>query len=87
MRRETVEAVVRWQNGLDDGEPLEITFHGGEPLVPGAEFYRMVLPLLREGLAPRRVRFGMQWRPDRGKTQAAYWIAKGQEDVEQVSWS
>ena len=41
MRRQTVEAIVRWQNALDDGDALEITFHGGEPLVPGAEFYRM----------------------------------------------
>lgn len=60
MRRETVEAVVHWQNALNDGDALEITFHGGEPLVPGAAFYRMALPLLREGLAPRRVRFAMQ---------------------------
>lgn len=60
MRRETVKAVVRWQNALDGNEPLEITFHGGEPLVPGADFYRMALLLLREGLAPRQVRFGMQ---------------------------
>ena len=60
MRRETVEAIVRWQNSLGDDEPLEITFHGGEPLVPGAEFYRMALPLLRGRLASRRVRFVMQ---------------------------
>jgi uncharacterized protein len=61
MSRETVEAVVAWQRSLGRGDQaLEITFHGGEPLVPGAEYYRMVLPLLRQGLAPRRVRFAMQ---------------------------
>ena len=60
MRRETVEAVVRWQNSFDGSKPLEITFHGGEPLVPGAPFYRMALPLLHEGLAPRPVRFAVQ---------------------------
>ena len=60
MRRETVCAVVDWQNALDDDEPLEVTFHGGEPLVAGAAFYRTALPLLRDGLAPRRVRFAMQ---------------------------
>jgi uncharacterized protein len=60
MRQETVEAVVRWQNTLGDKETLEITFHGGEPLVPGVQFYRMALPLLRDGLALRRVRFAMQ---------------------------
>src|SRR5664280_2779615 len=60
MSRETLEAVVRCQNALGDSDTLEITFHGGEPLVPGIQFYRMALPLLREGLAARRVRFAMQ---------------------------
>jgi uncharacterized protein len=60
MSRETLDAVVRWQNAAGDTEGLEITFHGGEPLVPGVQFYRMALPLLRQGLAPRRVRFAMQ---------------------------
>jgi uncharacterized protein len=44
-------------NGRDS---LEITFHGGEPLVPGARWYREALPLLRDGLALRRVRFAAQ---------------------------
>ena len=39
---------------------LEITFHGGEPLVPGARWYRDAMPLLRDGLAPRKVRFAAQ---------------------------
>jgi uncharacterized protein len=77
MRRQTLEAVVEWQQALsaggdgDDNEgggsgsrpndrALEITFHGGEPLVPGAAFYRMALPLLRDGLAPRPLRFAAQ---------------------------
>jgi uncharacterized protein len=60
MTPATIEAVMRWQNALGDKNALEITFHGGEPLVPGLEFYRMALPLLRDGLAPRRVRFAMQ---------------------------
>jgi uncharacterized protein len=60
MSRETLEAVVRWQNTLGNTDELEITFHGGEPLVPGIPFYRTALPLLRQGLAPRRVRFAMQ---------------------------
>ena len=60
LRQETVAAIVRWQQALGDNETLEITFHGGEPLVPGVKFYRMALPLLREGLAPRRVRFAIQ---------------------------
>ena len=73
MRRETLEAVVEWQKALGAGAvkgdadggrrgpgALEITFHGGEPLVPGEAFYRTALPLLRDGLAPRRVRFAVQ---------------------------
>jgi uncharacterized protein len=61
MSSETLDAIIRWQNALDRGTvPLEITFHGGEPLVPGTDFYRMALPLLRNELAPREVRFGMQ---------------------------
>jgi uncharacterized protein len=45
---------------LGGNDALEITFHGGEPLVPGVQFYRMALPLLRQGLVPRRVQFAMQ---------------------------
>ena len=65
MSQQTIEAVVRWQKALakDDERragPLDITFHGGEPLVPGAAFYRLALPALRDGLAPRRVRFAVQ---------------------------
>jgi uncharacterized protein len=68
MRRETLEAVVEWQRawltgadapGRDPGT-IEITFHGGEPLVPGLDWYRLALPLLRDGLPPRRVRFAVQ---------------------------
>jgi uncharacterized protein len=60
MRQDTLEAVVRWQAALADRDRLEITFHGGEPLVPGARFYRMALPFLRDGLTPREVRFSLQ---------------------------
>jgi uncharacterized protein len=60
MRQETIEAIVAWQKTLNKKDTLEITFHGGEPLVPGIEFYRMALPLLKEGISPRRVRFTMQ---------------------------
>lgn len=60
MSHETLEAVVLWQRKSGNGRPLEITFHGGEPLLPGAAFYRTALPLLRDALAPRRVRFAVQ---------------------------
>jgi uncharacterized protein len=65
MGRETLEAVVEWQGALAaesaaEQGTLETTFHGGEPLVAGARWYREALPLLRDGLAPRRVRFAAQ---------------------------
>jgi uncharacterized protein len=41
-------------------DAIEVTFHGGEPLVPGAAWYREALPLLRDGLAPCKVRFAIQ---------------------------
>jgi uncharacterized protein len=60
MRRETVDAAVSWQNALGHVSTMDVTFHGGEPLLPGASFYRIVLPLLREGLSPGRVRLSIQ---------------------------
>lgn len=60
MSQDIVELIVNWQNSFTTDEPIEITFHGGEPLVPGASFYNMALPLLKERLAPRKVSFGMQ---------------------------
>ncbi len=75
LSRDTLEAVVDWQQELGGGpaDEIEITFHGGEPLVAGAAFYRMALPLLRDGLAPRRVRFAAQsnlWLLDRRALRA-----------------
>ncbi|MEI7826538.1 MAG: radical SAM protein [Euryarchaeota archaeon] len=58
MSIDIVEAVSRWQSPHHD--PLEVTFHGGEPLVAGTDFYRNALPLLQDTLAHRRVRFSVQ---------------------------
>jgi len=60
MSPATLEATARWARTLGDGGELHITFHGGEPLLPGARFYRQALPLLRDGLAPRRIQFAVQ---------------------------
>jgi uncharacterized protein len=60
MSPATLEATARWARTLGDGGELHITFHGGEPLLPGVRFYRQALPLLRDGLAPRRVQFAVQ---------------------------
>lgn len=60
MNRQTVEAVVDWQKRLDEGDALDVTFHGGEPLTAGIEYYRMALPLLRDRLSSRQINFSMQ---------------------------
>lgn len=60
MVRDTVDSIVNWQNSIKTNTPLDITFHGGEPLLPGYSFYKMALPILKEGLAPRKVSFAMQ---------------------------
>src|SRR5450759_5151197 len=60
MTRATLEAVVRWQHAMGGQDALAITFHGGEPLVPGIQFYRLALPLLRHELGSRRLQFAMQ---------------------------
>jgi uncharacterized protein len=60
MSAATLLAVADWQRSLGETEPLDLTFHGGEPLTAGVDFYRTALPLLRDGLAPRQVRFSVQ---------------------------
>lgn len=60
MSSPTVRAVVAWLNARPEKGPLEIIFHGGEPLLVGAAFYREALAVLGEGLAPRPVRFALQ---------------------------
>jgi uncharacterized protein len=60
MRLDIVVAAVDWLNSLGENEPLEIIFHGGEPLAVGAGFFRQALPLLKNGLSRQQVRFSIQ---------------------------
>lgn len=55
----TVRDVVKWVSSLGK-ERVTFTFHGGEPLLAGADFYREALPLLAEGLAQANPEFAMQ---------------------------
>ncbi len=59
MDLETVRAATAWIASVNDS-PVTVTFHGGEPLLAGPEFYEAALPLIEEGLAPRTVAFAMQ---------------------------
>lgn len=60
MSRATLEAVAHWLQTVDGSNEVEITFHGGEPLLAGRAFYETALPLLRAALAPRQVHFALQ---------------------------
>jgi uncharacterized protein len=60
MGRAVVEAVAGWQAAESPGEALELTFHGGEPLAAGVDFYRWALPLLVNQLRQRRLHLGLQ---------------------------
>ena len=60
MTADTLAAVVHWQNQNANNRRLEISFHGGEPLLPGIDWYRIALPLLEKDLAPRKIHFSVQ---------------------------
>ena len=64
MEISIIKDTVNWLNGFRS-DPVTITFHGGEPLLAGTEFYRQALPILSEGLINNRPSFAMQtnlWR-------------------------
>lgn len=50
MSIETVEKIVNWLKNFRD-EPVTFTFHGGEPLLAGHDFYKKALPLLVNNLS------------------------------------
>ena len=49
MSIETVEEVVKWLKDFRD-DTITFTFHGGEPLLAGFDFYQKALPLIKKGL-------------------------------------
>ncbi len=49
MSMETVEEVVKWLKDFRD-DTVTFTFHGGEPLLAGFDFYKKALPLIKKGL-------------------------------------
>ncbi len=81
MPIETINEVVEW---LKDSrhERITFTFHGGEPLLAGADFYRQALPLLSEGLRHMNPEFALQtnlWRmtPELAEILAEYNVPIG----------
>ena len=59
MNIETIHEVVQWLKNFRD-DPVTITFHGGEPLLAGADFYRKALPLLSGELKHLNPNFALQ---------------------------
>ena len=61
MDERTLIQTAEWLSALPgDGETLEVTFHGGEPLTAGYQFYKRALPLLMQSWQGRNVRFNLQ---------------------------
>lgn len=59
MSIETIKEISEWLKDFRN-DSVTFTFHGGEPLLAGADFYREALPILVEGVKPRNVAFAIQ---------------------------
>ncbi len=81
MSIETVKEVAEWLKDFRD-DAVTFTFHGGEPLLAGAGFYKKALPILAKGMSGRNIAFAMQtnlWlmTPEIAKILAEYNIPIG----------
>lgn len=81
MSIDTIRQVVAWLKNFPE-DRVTFTFHGGEPLLAGTEFYRQALPLLAQGLHHLNPEFAMQtnlWRmtPEIARVLAEYQVPIG----------
>ena len=81
MTIETVKDIVTWLKDFRN-DPVTFTFHGGEPLLAGADFYRQALPMLLIELEHIQPNFALQtnlWRltPELAEVLAEYNIPLG----------
>jgi len=81
MSIETVKDTVAWLKDFRS-DPVTFTFHGGEPLLAGADFYRQALPLLTDELQHLEPNFALQtnlWKltPELADVLAEYNIPIG----------
>jgi uncharacterized protein len=81
MSIETVREIATWLKDYRSDQ-VTITFHGGEPLLAGPEFYRQALPILSEELAHLEPTFALQsnlWllTPELAQVLAEYHIPIG----------
>lgn len=59
MSVDIIREVLEWLKDFRD-EPVTFTFHGGEPLLAGYDFFKKALPLLAEGLDHLKPAFALQ---------------------------
>jgi len=59
MTIETVGEIVEWLRDFRD-DPVTFTFHGVEPLLAGADYYRAALPMLKRELEHLSPNFALQ---------------------------
>jgi uncharacterized protein len=59
MSIETVHEIVEWLKKFRT-DRVTFTFHGGEPLLAGADFYRQALPMIAAGLQHLKPEFALQ---------------------------
>ncbi|HHY00913.1 MAG TPA: TIGR04083 family peptide-modifying radical SAM enzyme [Methanothermobacter sp.] len=59
MDVDIIREVVEWLKNFRN-EPVTFTFHGGEPLLAGYEFFKESLPLLTKGLVHLKPAFAIQ---------------------------
>jgi len=83
MSIETVREIAEWLKDYQSNQ-VTITFHGGEPLLAGAEFYRQALPILSGELAHLSPTFALQsnlWllTPELAQVLAEYHIPIGSD--------
>ena len=81
MSIDTVKDIVAWLKDFRN-DPVTFTFHGGEPLLAGADFYRQALPMLSGELAHIEPNFALQtnlWKltPELADVLAQYNIPLG----------
>lgn len=81
MTLDTIDDIVTWLKPLEE-QRVTFTFHGGEPLLAGAEFYRQALKKITEGLPHLSPEFAMQtnlWLMDDELAEilAEYWVPIG----------
>lgn len=77
----TIEETVEWLRAFRD-DPVTFTFHGGEPLLAGVDFFRQALRMLSEGLHHLDPSFALQtnlWRltPELAEVLASYDVPIG----------